>query len=449
MPEILTAPPIFQINTGDSRGGAANVAKHLHENYLKLGLKSEFLVGHRYEIKAPGVHSFEELPQEPKFTHQVRKWSYKLTREFEMQIGLEPFHFPKSHRLLNYLPKDPALFHLHNLHGNYFDLRLLSNLSLRNPTLLTLHDAWLLAGHCGHSLDCERWKIGCGKCPYPKVYQELKHDLSHHNWIRKQKIYKASRLAVATPCRWLMDKVKASPLAEGMFLGEIIENGVSKEIFHPGDSEKLRAELGLPQEKFILTFAAEGMANNPWKDYSSIEKAIEILCSDSDLRGKFHLIAIGANEKSDSQLPIDFRNYLDQKELSKLFQISDFYIHLAKAETFPNVIIEALSCGTPIIASNVGGISEQITAPENYTELVSADMNHPYTGILVNPQDPVALAKVIRFFILHPKTARAFKKKIPSNLGPRFDIRIQVKKYLELYQRLHQIRLESSLSSKL
>jgi len=58
-------------------------------------------------------------------------------------------------------------------------------------------------GHCAYSYDCDRWKIGCGKCPYPKLHQVLKgwHPLGveAENWA-----YSNSNLAVATQVNgWL------------------------------------------------------------------------------------------------------------------------------------------------------------------------------------------------------------------------------------------------------
>jgi hypothetical protein len=63
------------------------------------------------------------------------------------------------------LADKPDIVHCHNLHGEYFDLHALDWLSARVPVVITMHDAWLLSGHCVHSLGCGRWETGCGKCP--------------------------------------------------------------------------------------------------------------------------------------------------------------------------------------------------------------------------------------------------------------------------------------------
>jgi len=67
-------------------------------------------------------------------------------------------------------------------------------------------------GHCAYSYDCDRWKIGCGKCPCPKLHQVLKgwQLLEAENWA-----YSNSNLAVATQVNgWLsrLSKVCCFPI---------------------------------------------------------------------------------------------------------------------------------------------------------------------------------------------------------------------------------------------
>jgi glycosyltransferase involved in cell wall biosynthesis len=51
----------------------------------------------------------------------------------------------------------------------------------------------------------------------------------------------------------------------------------------------------------------------------------------------------------------------DKNDVASVYQASDLYLHATKADTYPNAILEAMSCGTPVIASDIGGIPEQIS----------------------------------------------------------------------------------------
>ena len=119
--------------------------------------------------------------------------------------GREDFRFPASHRVLELSPRVPDVLHLHNLHGGYFDLRVLPELSARQPTVVTMHDEWLYTGHCAYTLDSERWLEGCGSCPHLDSYPALRVDGTAENWRRKAALYKRSRLHVVCPSEWLLD----------------------------------------------------------------------------------------------------------------------------------------------------------------------------------------------------------------------------------------------------
>jgi glycosyltransferase involved in cell wall biosynthesis len=94
----------------------------------------------------------------------------------QRRLGREDFHFPGTWCLLNLPPKRPDIVHCHNLHGGYFDLRVLPWLSREVPVVLTLHDAWLLSDHCAHSFDCEKWKESCGSCPDLTIPPSIRRD---------------------------------------------------------------------------------------------------------------------------------------------------------------------------------------------------------------------------------------------------------------------------------
>jgi len=381
----MRKPPlrILQVNTQDVGGGAANVAMALHEAYREAGHDAWFAVGAKHSqrddvLAIPNERSrpmpvrvLRRAARHFKAAERVRgAWrlgtalenAAEPRRQRAVADGFEDFDFPGSRGVLDLPPQRPDLLHLHNLHGGYFDLRALSPLSHAVPTFMTLHDAWLLSGHCAHSFDCDRWQTGCGACPYLGAYPAVPVDRTAANFNRKRGIYRRSRLHIATPCRWLQKKVERSMLAEGMLDCRVIPWGVDLATFHPGDRAAEREHLGLPRDARIVLFAAAGIRRNPWKDYATLRDAVATAAV--RMPGKqllFVALGEGGNDEQIGNARVIFVPYQhDPRAVARFFRAADVYLHGTKADTFPTSILESLASGTPVIASDVGGIPEQV-----------------------------------------------------------------------------------------
>jgi glycosyltransferase involved in cell wall biosynthesis len=441
---------ILQVSTADIAGGAERVAFGLFDRYRELGHESWLAVGTK-RTQDPKVvtldhakpeHSWNRLwahvaaklgpyAGNTKGAGRGKQWSEYLSqpgRWLSWQFGHEYFDFPGTRDLLTLTPGVPDIVHCHNLHGprteprgEYFDLRMLPWLSHQGPLMMTLHDAWLLSGHCAHSFDCDRWQTGCGQCPDLTIYPALKRDGTAYNWRRKKRIYENSRIYLATPSHWLMKKVEQSILMPAIIEKRVIPNGVDLHTFNPADQRAIRQELGLPLDTPILMFAAYGVRHNRWKDFQTLQQAV-IMVAKRMTNQALLFLAIGQESPAEriGNAEIRFLPFEpDPAKMARYYQAADLYIHAAHVDTFPTTVLEALACGRPVVASAVGGIPEQVEEGQ--------------TGFLIKAGDQQAMAGRVEQLLRNPHRRTEMGRQAAETARLRFDLELQVNAYLDWY----------------
>jgi len=446
---------ILQVSSADIAGGAERVAWDLFQAYRRRGYQSWLAVGLKHS-NDPDVFSIPNDEQKGSWTRlwlglserlhsspqnsfeklDPRRVARKLSqpvRSIHQFVGMEDFNFPGTRELLKLTPQRATLLHCHNLHGDYFDLRALASLSRKIPVVLTLHDAWLLSGHCSHSFDCERWQSGCGQCPDLTIYPAIRRDATAYNWRRKRQIFASSQMYVATPCKWLMDKVQKSMLAPAIAEERVIPYGIDLSVFHPGDQQATRAKLNLPADARIFLFAANNARRSIWKDYETMQEAIRRVASSAGTeQRKVIFVTLGSDGPTEQMGHAELRFVPFQSEAATVadyYRAADVYLHAARADTFPNTVLEALACGTPVVATAVGGIPEQIE-----------DGN---TGFLVPAGDSAMMEQRITKLLENDEVRIEMGLAAAESAGKRFSLEREVNDYLEWY---HDILKANSYS---
>lgn len=374
---------ILQLCTYDQGGGAERIALDMHRAYRALGHDARLLVRHKFTA-TPGVVEIDayahtspwaglcamlerQVADRPKFRGQyrLRDWLRRTAwpqRWIDGLRGADDFNYPYADHLLDNPDWQPDAIHAHNLHGDFFDLRAMAMLSRRIPVVWTLHDTWALAGHCGYfeDINCERWRTGCGNCPDLQRPPAIRRDRTAENWQRKRQIYALSQLAVATPSRWLMRYVEQSILQP--WQQRIIPYGLDRSVYRPGDRREARAALGLPQDAFIaMAIAYNTSTHNPYKDFTTVNQVIAATLARQTGRDLM-FVCIGRNDQPAADPRVRYTGYIaDTRQIARYYQAADVMLHATRVDNFPVVILEALACGAPVVATAVGGIPEQIT----------------------------------------------------------------------------------------
>lgn len=374
---------ILTLNAEIGGGGANQIAWNLSNSFQKQGHVSK-IITRSSNFQSKSIHLIENNHYRncffklfQKLSHHSLKKNYSLLpnffqllsavseprRSFRNAMGREDFDFPGTKHLSNIAGFEPDLIHAHNLHSDFFDLRELPYYSNKFPFFLTLHDCWTFTGHCCHFFDCERWKKNCGKCPHIDIPIKLERDGTKGNLALKRKLYSNSKIHIATPSNWLANHVTQSILAPAIKSITVIPNGVDQNIFTPAEKIEARKELSIPETDFVISFSCNSPSKNPWKNYGLLEKIIQILSKSPKIKNiTFLILGEKGEPMSYNHIRLKKLGWLqDREKVAVVYQASDLYLHPTNADTYPNVILEAMSCGTPVFASDIGGITEQIS----------------------------------------------------------------------------------------
>ncbi|HZQ80548.1 MAG TPA: glycosyltransferase [Gaiellaceae bacterium] len=371
-------------------GGAEQVATNLHAAYRRLGHEAELDVDLPAGRRRDGIAQIKAsswLDETRRFalrrgwprTARVLRMAGNPNVALDALRGREDFRFPATRNLVQRAVSFD-IAQLHNLHGGYFDLRLLPALARSTTVVLSPHDMWLATGHCAHSIDGDRWCHGCGSCPHLRTYPALLRDGTAENLRIKAEIYRDVRVHVAVPSHWLASVIERSVLAPSIRELKVIPNGIDLDLFAPGHRDESRRLLAIDPEEFLIVHTSQGGRSNEFKDIETFEQALDIL-ADGDR--KLTVLLLGdpnASVRVTRRVTVRSVGRCAPGDVPGYLQAADLYVHVSKAETFPLAILEALACGVPVVATAVGGIPEQIT---------------PRTGLLVEPREPRQLARAI------------------------------------------------------
>lgn len=413
---------IFQINTADFGGGAERVAVNLHQAYLKLRNEAWLAVGTK---KTNLEHIIRLNPEEKKGHVTIKKiFNKNIFNVYNYVMGREDFAYPGIWDILNRCKISPEIIQCHNLHGNYFDLRSLPRLSKEYNVVITLHDAWLTTGHCAHTFSCNKWISGCGDCPDLSIYPAVLRDSTKKNWQEKKRIFENSEIFLSTPCNWLMEKANKSLIKSSIVDSRVIPNGVDLAVFYPKSRKEARKTLKLPQDTTIILFTANGIRNNIWKDFLCLQESIRLL-GEKNKNKKIICLALGENAPDEiiNGISIQFIPYQTNHDVTaNYYNASDIYVHPTRADTFPNTILEALACGVPVVASDIGGIPEQII--------------HGVTGFLTEARDAQAMSEKIDVLIKDDRLRKKMGLAAAEDAQRRFDLNHQALTYVNWFEEI-------------
>lgn len=401
---------ILHLSTQDN-GGAGRAAARLHQALLEEGIDSQMIVQSK-TTDLPTIHQIVKSKSQKLFTpfrqafDQLPTLFYKNKKK---DIFSSTF-FPSNGHLLKKIKEiNPDILHLHWINFGFISLSDLKKLN--KPILWSLHDANTYTGGC-HVYDkgCKKYKTFCHSCPL--LGSNFKYDISYFNFRRKQKTYKDLGLTINGLSRWIASEAKSSTLLRDKPIINL-PNTIDTRIFRPIEKSIARDLLGLNTDKILLGFGAISGTQIERKGYSQLKKALEALPN----KHLYKLVVFGSSHGEEiAGIETIFLGHLyDNTTLALLYSSLDIFITPSLAENLSNAIMESLSCGTPVVAFDIGGNSDLLTHKEN--------------GYLAkNTQDLSMGIQWCQNNLKH--LSKSARKSITEN----FDYTLVAKRYIEIYK---------------
>ena len=346
---------ILQVNCVYGHGSTGKITRDIHHALLAQGFQSVVCYGRGAKTEEPHVHrTCNDL---------AGKANNLISRVTGLMYGGCYF---STRRLMGLIEAEkPDVVHLHCINGYFVNIySLIQWLKEKKiKTVLTLHAEFMHTANCGHALDCEKWKTGCGNCP--RLRQETLSWGVDNTALSYRKMKAAfdgftDDLQVVSVSPWLMERAKQSPILAGKNHSTIL-NGIDTGVFQPSDTAALREELGITDEKIIFHATADFQDDpNHLKGGYYVLRLAERLAKDNVK------ILVAGEHPEGMQVPenvILLGKIADQRRLAAYYTMADLTVISSRRETFSLVTAESLCCGTPVAGFKAGG-PERIASPQ-------------------------------------------------------------------------------------
>jgi len=305
----------------------------------------------------------------------------RVIRRAYVSSSTEPWHGtrrllcpPESEEL-----KGVDVVHLHTV-ADWFDVpRWLEALPLTISVVISIHDMWHVTGGCFLYRGCDRYARQiqpCGPCPI--LRWPANRFLAKAAHSRKLLAYRNCGARMVANSHWLAEIAGRSPIAKACGGVKVIPPGIDATVFKQHDKALCRKHLGLPAEAFVIVTGGASLADENKNVQWLLEQLSRLPNLDSVIVLAFGEGAVPISDGLDVRFTGGIR---ERRDLARLFAAADVFISASLMETYGLTLVEAMACGTPVVAFRVGGIPE--AAPDGQV------------AILCPPQDAAAMIEAI------------------------------------------------------
>ena len=329
-------------------GGAGIAAFRLHQSLKEKNYKSFILT----------IDDFKK-------TNLIKNIFIKYLSIILCKLDISSYWFPQSigllgQGLINKINDHEAnIIHIHWINQGFLSIKEISE--IKKPIVWTLHDEWFYSGS-EHYETKEKLifesiiyneKVFLPKF-IRKIFFKIRYLLSDIIIDYKLSSWSKKSFYVISPSRWALKKLKKSKIKNLICKSLVSENLISSSIFEN--------KISSISSKIILYVSSQGI-DDIRKGGFIIKPLIPFIKS---LGYQLHIVGDYKSSKSELNHSNDvfFHGKLKNKDLFTLMTKSSILFHPSLVDNKPNVMIESLLAGCPVITYNSGGQKEIINSKD-------------------------------------------------------------------------------------
>lgn len=393
---------VLHLSTFDI-GGAAVAALRLHYGLQYEGIDSQFLSLYSYDSGGFGKVSYMSFLQQNLRERISASVKYRFQKLLYKKV--DGFSYPFSPFNLHYHPlvMNADVIHLHWV-SKFVDLSsfLKAMKKLKKPIVWTLHDLNTITG--GYH--------------YLESFNINSRLNNKYFYLKKNMFISNDNIYFVSPSRWIYNLILETGFASKEKV-QLIKYGINLEEFFPENKIKSKLKLDINLSKIVVLFVASNL-NDKRKGLSYFLNAISLLPDDK----KIQILCVGSGEcRFPSNIECKYMGNIQcLQDLRTIYSAADFMVIPSLEDNLPNVILESLACGTPVIGFNTGGIPD----------IVVNDLN----GFVAKNRNEKDLAEKITLLIESKDKLKELSINARSFAEEHLDNQLQCQKYISLYKNI-------------
>ncbi|NJM93693.1 MAG: glycosyltransferase [Cytophagales bacterium] len=373
---------IVLVSTFGGQGGAAIAMKRLGLALSKSGHEVNLLIGY------PKTAEKAALYASGSFINQVLFWlNFYAERLFIRFIVKEKKHLfkfslsPFGLDITNHpLIRRADIVHLHWVNFGFLNLDGIRKLCQTKPVVWTLHDMWAFTGGCHYSLGCVQYEDSCHSCFYLRsAWSKVAQNALRH----KERVYDQVPLHIITCSAWLATCARSSRALKNAAIS-VIGNPIDVGVFKPMDRAALRKNHQIGVDDFVILFGAMD-ASDERKGAAHLDAALGLF-KEAEPRAQTLALSMGKSTYAWTHgLPTQHLGPVNtEAKMADVYNLADVFVLPSQQDNLPNMVLEALACGVPVVCFDSGGVVDMV--------------DHGSNGYIVSMRNPQEMAAGIRFF---------------------------------------------------